>query len=54
MSDSPSSSNFVYLIIGLLVAAAAAFGIYYFTEGDGGPRGLEVSVGEDGVKIDAR
>jgi hypothetical protein len=52
MSDSPSSNNFLYLIVGVLVAAAVAFGIYYFTEGAGGPQGVEISVGEDGVKID--
>ena len=52
MSDSPSSNNFLYLIIGVLVAAAVAFGLYYFTEGDGAPQGVEISVGEDGVKID--
>ncbi len=52
MSDSPSSNNFLYLIVGILIAAAVGFGIYYFTEGDGGPDKVEISVGEDGVKID--
>ncbi len=52
MSDSPSSNNFLYLIVGILVAAAVGFGIYYFTEGDGGPDKVEISVGKDGVKID--
>jgi hypothetical protein len=52
MSDSPSSNNFLYLIVGVLVAGAVAFGVYYFTEGDGGPDKVEISVGEDGVKID--
>lgn len=52
MSDSRSSNNFLYLIVGVLVATAVAFGIYYLTEGDGGPQRVEISVGEDGVKID--
>ncbi len=52
MPESPSSNNFLYLIVGILVAAAVAFGIYYFTEGDGGPSGVEISVGEDGIKVD--
>ncbi len=52
MSESPSSNKFLYLIVGALVAAAVAFGIYYFTEGQGGPDKVEISVGEDGIKID--
>jgi hypothetical protein len=52
MPESPSSNKFLYLIVGALVAAGAAFAVYYFTEGDGGPDKIEISVGEDGVKID--
>ena len=51
-SSSPSSNNFLYLVVGVLVAAAVAFGIYYFTGGAGGPDRVEISVGEDGVRID--
>jgi len=52
MPKSPSSNKFLYLIVGALVAACVAFGIYYFTEGDGGPSGVEISIGEDGIKVD--
>ena len=52
MSQSPSSNKFLYLIIGALVAGAIGLGIYYFTEGDGGADKVEISVGEDGIKID--
>ncbi len=52
MADSPSSNKFLYLIVGALVAAGVAFGIYYFTEGQGGADKVEISVGEDGLKID--
>lgn len=52
MPESPSSNKFLYLIVGVLIAAVIGFGIYYFTEGDGGPSGVEISVGEDGIKVD--
>ena len=52
MSESPSSTKFLYLIVGALIAAGVAFGIYYFTEGQGGPDKVEISVSEDGIKID--
>lgn len=52
MPESPSSNKFLYLIVGALVAAVVGFGIYYFTEGDGGGDKVEISVGEDGIKID--
>lgn len=52
MSQTPSSNKFLYLIIGALAAAAIGFGIYYFTEGDGGSDKVEISIGEDGIKID--
>lgn len=52
MSTSPSSNKALYFIIGLLVAGAVGFGIYYFTEGPGGKDKLEISIGEDGIKVD--
>lgn len=52
MSASPSSNKLVYFIVGLIVAGAAAFGIYYFTEGPGGEDKVEISIGEDGIDID--
>lgn len=47
-----SGNGTLYFIVGALVAAAVAFGIYYFTEGPGGSDSVEISVGEDGIKID--
>jgi hypothetical protein len=52
MSDAPSSNKFLYLIVGALAAAVIGFGVYYFTEGDGGSDGVEISVGENGIKVD--
>lgn len=52
MSASPSSNKFMYFIIGVIVAAAVGFGIYYFTEGAGGSDELEISIGEDGIRVD--
>lgn len=52
MSASPSSNKFLYFVVGLLVAGAIGFGIYYFTEGPGGEDKLEISIGEDGIDID--
>lgn len=52
MSASPSSNKFLYFIVGVLVAAAAGFGIYYFTEGPGGSDSIEISIGEEGIRID--
>ena len=52
MADSPSSNKFMYLIVGALAAAVIGFGVYYFTEGDGGADKVEISVGEDGIKVD--
>ncbi len=52
MADSPSSNKFLYLIVGAIAAAGVAFGIYYFTEGDGGEDKVEISIGESGIKVD--
>ncbi|MEX1252561.1 MAG: hypothetical protein WEA77_15390 [Hyphomonas sp.] len=52
MPEIPSSNKFLYLIVGALAAAVIGFGVYYFTEGDGGSDGVEISVGESGIKID--
>lgn len=49
----PASSNkLLYFIVGGLVVAAIAFGVYYFTEGPGGSKSIEISIGEDGIRID--
>jgi len=47
----PSGNGTLYFIVGALVAAAVAFGIYYFTEGPGGSNSVEISIGEDGIKV---
>ncbi|ABI78437.1 hypothetical protein HNE_3272 [Hyphomonas neptunium ATCC 15444] len=52
MSTSPSSNKLMYFIVGILVAGAIGFGIYYFTEGPGGEDKVEISIGEDGIDID--
>ena len=52
MSASPSSNKFMYFVVGLLVAGAVGFGIYYFTEGAGGEDKVEISIGEDGISVD--
>ncbi|MFN4183710.1 MAG: hypothetical protein ACK4M6_02930 [Hyphomonas sp.] len=52
MSAPNSSNRLLYFIVGILVAAAIGFGIYYFTEGPGGEDKIEISIGEDGIKVD--
>lgn len=52
MSTSPSSNKFLYFVVGILVAAAVGFGIYYFTEGPGAEDKVEISIGENGIDID--
>ncbi|MBY9066300.1 hypothetical protein K1X12_05280 [Hyphomonas sp. WL0036] len=53
-STGSSGNGLLYFIIGAIVAGAAAFGIYYFTEGGGAKdkASLEISVSDDGIKID--
>lgn len=51
-SARPPGNGPLYFIVGVLVAGAAAFGIYYFTEGPGGSDNIEISIGEDGISID--
>lgn len=52
MSTSPSSNKLMYFIVGILVAGAIGFGIYYFAEGPGAEDKVEISIGEDGIDID--
>lgn len=52
MSEPASSNKLLYFIVGGLVVAAIAFGVYYFTEGPGGSNSVEISIGEDGIRID--
>lgn len=47
----PSRNGILYFVVGALVAAAVAFGIYYFTEGPGGSNKVEISIGEDGIRV---
>ncbi len=47
----PSGNGILYFVVGALVAAAVAFGIYYFTEGPGGSDKVEISIGEDGIRV---
>lgn len=44
--------NILYLIIGLLTAAVVGFGIYTYQERKK-PDGVQLSIGESGVKIEA-
>lgn len=45
-------SNFLYLVIGVLVAAVAGFSIYTYQK-EKEPEGVQLSIGENGVKLEA-
>ncbi|MEM1087013.1 MAG: hypothetical protein AAGH90_04735 [Pseudomonadota bacterium] len=49
-----SGNSALYFIVGALVAGAAAFGIYYFTAGQGADQSadISISVSEDGVSVE--
>lgn len=45
-------SNLVYFIVGIVITAAICFGVYKYHE-EQKPAGVQLSVGEHGVKIEA-
>lgn len=45
-------NNILYVIIGVLTAAVVGFCIYTYQEKQK-PEGVQLSIGEDGVKIEA-
>jgi hypothetical protein len=45
-------NNYLYLIIGILVAAVVGFSVYTYQE-EKKPEGVQLSIGENGVKIEA-
>ncbi|MFN7055748.1 hypothetical protein [Hyphomonas sp.] len=50
-SPRSSGNGMFYFIIGAVFAGAVAFGIYYFAEGPGSSDNIEISIGEDGIRI---
>jgi hypothetical protein len=44
--------NFIYMIIGALLAGAIGLGIYTYQE-QKEPEGVQLSIGEQGVKLEA-
>ncbi|MCS4089948.1 hypothetical protein [Rhizobium sp. BK176] len=45
-------NNIVYFIVGVVITAAVGFGVYKYHE-EQKPEGIQLSVGENGVKIEA-
>ncbi|MBU2143414.1 MAG: hypothetical protein KKI00_10850, partial [Alphaproteobacteria bacterium] len=53
MAGSNSNGNgFLYFLVGALFVGVIGFGVYYFTQDNSADADLEISVGEDGIKVD--
>jgi len=53
MSGSNANNNgFLYFLVGALLVGVIGFGVYYFTQDNSADADLEISVGEDGIKVD--
>jgi hypothetical protein len=53
MSGSNANNNgFLYFLVGALLVGVIGFGVYYFTQDHSAKADLEISVGEDGIKVD--
>ena len=49
-----SNNGFLYFLVGVLLVGMVGFGVYYFTQDHSAKADLEISVGEDGIKIDGK
>jgi hypothetical protein len=47
-----NNSGFLYFLVGALLVGTVGFGVYYFTQDHSAKADLEISVGEDGIKVD--
>jgi hypothetical protein len=47
-----SNNKFLYFVIGILVAAIVGFSIYAYQK-ETEPKGVQLSIGENGVKVEA-
>jgi LPXTG-motif cell wall-anchored protein len=53
MADPNTNSNgFLYFLVGAMLVGILGFGVYYFTQDNSAKADLEISVGEDGIKVD--
>lgn len=53
MADLKTKSNgFWYFLVGAMLVGIVSFGIYYFTQDNSAGSDLEISVSEDGIKVD--
>jgi hypothetical protein len=54
MANSNTNSNgFLYFLAGALLVGVVGFGVYYFTQDNTTKADFEISVGEDGIKVEA-
>ena len=47
-----NSNGFLYFLVGAILVGMVGFGVYYFTQDNSAKADLEISVGEDGIKVD--
>ncbi|WP_156945564.1 hypothetical protein [Hyphomonas johnsonii] len=47
-----NGNGFLYFLVGALFVGVVGFGIYYFTQDHSAKADLEISVGDDGIKVD--
>ena len=53
MADSNTNSNgFLYFLVGAILVGMVGFGVYYFTQDNSANADLEISVSDDGIKVD--
>ena len=49
-----NKNSLLYFLVGAILVGMVGFGIYYFTQDHSAKADLEISIGDDGIRIDGK